>query len=114
MHELSVAQSILSIAKNAIPQREPVVVTGISLEIGELSGIEIPSLEFAFSIIKEHTSLEKATLRITIVKGEAECQDCGTNFSIHSYGNCCPKCKGYQLKILKGREMKVLNIAVEE
>ena len=114
MHELSIAQSILSIATNAIPQREAVIVTGISLEIGELSGIEIRSLEFAFSIIKEGTLLDKAALRITRVNGEAECQDCRTIFAIHSYGNCCPTCNGFQLKILKGREMKVLHLVVEE
>ena len=111
---MSIAQSILSIAKNAIPQKQPAVVTGISLEIGELSGIEIAALEFAFSIIKENTALERATLRIDIVNGEAECQECRTIFPVHSYGNCCPNCNGYQQKILKGREMRVLNIIVEE
>ena len=45
MHELSIAQSILAIAENAAPKNSNAVVTSVGLQIGELSGIEIESLE---------------------------------------------------------------------
>lgn len=114
MHELSIAQSILSIAENAVPENSNAVVTGVGLEIGELSGIEIESLEFAFSVIKADTVLQNAELSIQIIKGEAECSDCTTTFPVSSYGICCPQCKSYSMKIVKGREMRVLNIVVDE
>jgi len=53
MHELSIAHSILSIAENAVPENSKAFVTSVGLQIGELSGIEIESLEFAFSVIKQ-------------------------------------------------------------
>lgn len=114
MHELSIAQSILSIAENATPKDHPVVVTGIGVQIGELSGVEIEPLKFALSIIKENTVLEKADLNIEIVQGEAECTQCKTIFPMHYFGSCCPNCGSYFVNILKGREMKVLNISVDE
>jgi len=114
MHELSIAQSILSIAENAVPKNSNAVVTGIGLQIGELSSIEIESLEFAFSVIKAETLLQKAELNIEIVKGEARCNECKTIFLLSSYGTCCPICKSYSMKILKGKEMKVFNITVDE
>lgn len=114
MHELSIAHSILSIAENAVPKDNNAVVTGIGLQIGELSGIEIESLKFAFSIIKSDTILNKSELAIEIIKGEAACTACKTVFPISAYGTCCPACKSYSMKILKGREMKVLNIVVDE
>jgi hydrogenase nickel incorporation protein HypA/HybF len=114
MHELSIAQSILSIAENAVPENSNVVVTGVGLEIGELSGIEIESLEFAFTVIKADTLLQNAELNIQIIKGEAVCSDCTAIFPMSSYGTCCPQCKSYSMKILKGREMKVLNVVVDE
>lgn len=113
MHELSIAQSILSIAENAAPQTDA-VVTSVGLQIGELSGIEIDSLKFALSVIKENTVLKKADLDIEIVKGEAQCTDCKTIFPMHYFGICCPQCGSYFVRVLKGREMKVLNIVVDE
>jgi hydrogenase nickel incorporation protein HypA/HybF len=114
MHELSIAQSILSIAENAIPKNTNAVVTGVGLQIGELSAIDIETLEFAFSVIKADTLLQNAELNIEVVKGEAACTDCGTIFPLSSFGTCCPECKRYSIKILKGREMKVLSITVDE
>jgi hydrogenase nickel incorporation protein HypA/HybF len=114
MHELSIAHSILSIAEKALPANNNSMVTGIQLEIGELSGIEIDALEFAFSVIKADTILRNAELAIQIVKGEAECLDCNKTFFLNSYGTSCPVCKSYSMRILKGKEMKVLNITVDE
>ena len=114
MHELSIAQSILSIAENAAPKNNGAVVTSVGLQIGQLSGIEIDSLKFALSVIKENTVLQKADLDIEVVKGEAECIDCKTVFPMSHFGSCCPQCGSYFVKILKGREMKVLNIVVDE
>lgn len=114
MHELSIAQSILEIAEKAAPKDKQAVVTGVGLQVGELSGVEVDALQFALSIITKDTLLQRAELHIEIIKGEAECLDCGTVFAVPSFGTCCPQCSGYSMTILKGRELKVLNIVVEE
>ena len=114
MHELSIAHSILSIAERVVPAGSKVAVTAVSLQIGELSSIEIESLEFAFSAIRSGTLLEKAELNIEIIPGEAACSDCGTVFHMDSFGTCCPHCKSFLVKILKGKELKVLSIMVDE
>jgi len=113
MHELSIAQSILSIAENAVPN-DSAVVTSVGLQIGELSGVEIESLRFALSVIKEDTVLQEADLDIEVIKGEAECIQCKTIFPLANFGCVCPQCGSYSLKILKGRELRVLNIVVDE
>ena len=114
MHELSIAQSILSIAENAAPKNQKAVITSVGVQIGELSGIEIESLKFAMSVLKKDTILEDAELNIEVVEGQAECPSCGTVFPMHYFGSSCPSCKNYFIKITKGREMKVLNIVVDE
>jgi len=114
MHELSIAQSILTIAGKALPETDMSVVTGIGLQIGELSAIEIDSLVFAFSVIREDTRFSKAELEIESIPGEAVCMDCNTIFPLHSYGTPCPGCRGYSIQIRKGKEMKVLHISVAE
>jgi hydrogenase nickel incorporation protein HypA/HybF len=114
MHELSLAHSILSIAENAVSGNPGARITGVGLQVGELSSIEIESLEFAFSVIKSGSILENAALHIDIVKGEAECMDCKNIFPISSFATCCPTCNCYSVKILRGREMRVLHLEMEE
>lgn len=114
MHELSIAHSILSIAEKSIPTESKGVVTSVSMQIGILSSIEIEALRFAFEVIKTNTVLEKAELNIDVVQGEAECLSCQTVFPLNTYGTACPNCKSYIQNILKGKEMKMLSITLEE
>ena len=114
MHELSIAQSIISLAENALKENSNATVSAVRIQVGELSGIEIESLQFSFSIIKADTILHNANLEVQIVEGEAVCNTCNHIFHLKSYGESCPNCKGYSLHVLKGKEMKVLNLVVED
>jgi len=112
MHELSIAQSILAIAQKAAPPDG--IITGVNIQVGELSSIEIESLKFAFTAIRDETILQKADLNIDIIPGEAQCADCNNIFHLPAFGHPCPRCQGFSLKILRGREMKVTSLTVEE
>ena len=114
MHELSIAQSIIKLAENALPTNTDVEVSAVRIQVGELSGIEIDSLQFSFSIIKANTRLHNATLEIEVISGEAICNNCNHIFHLSALGNTCPSCNGYTLQITKGKEMKVINILVGE
>jgi hydrogenase nickel incorporation protein HypA/HybF len=113
MHELSIAQAIIAIAEQAMPaDGQPVSAVGI--EIGELSNIEIEALTFAFSIVRSSTILENAELDIHIVKGEGFCTACQSAFPMATYGTSCPCCGSFSIDIVRGREMRVLNLQVED
>lgn len=112
MHELSIAQSILAIAQKAAPPDG--IITGVNIQVGELSSIEIESLKFAFTAIRDVTVLQKADLNIDIIPGEAQCADCNNIFHLPAFGYPCPRCQGFSLKILRGREMKVTSLTIED
>lgn len=114
MHELSIACSILSIAEKAAPARSDAIVSAIHLQIGALSGIETDALTFAFSVIREDTLLKNAELTIERIPGEASCLQCGAVFPVDGYGCSCPQCESNSLQILRGKEMKVISLTVEE
>jgi hydrogenase nickel incorporation protein HypA/HybF len=114
MHELSIAHSILSIAERSLPAGSEGTITAVNVQIGELSSIETEALVFAFSAIRSGTVLERAELNIEMIPGEASCSDCGTVFHLNSFGTPCPKCQGFLLNILQGKELKVLSLTVEE
>lgn len=112
MHELSIAQSILSIAEKAAPSGG--IITAVNIQVGELSSIEIDALKFAFDAIHNDTILQKAQLNIETIPGEAQCSDCNNIFHLPAFGHPCPRCRGFSLKILRGREMKVTSLTVED
>jgi len=114
MHELSIAHSILAIAEKAAEVNSNGVVTAVGLQIGALSGIETGSLEFAFSVIRDGTRLQHAELNIELIEGEAVCLDCSHIFPVNNYAVLCPQCNSNAMKILKGKELKVVNITIED
>ena len=60
MHELSIATSILKTAENEVEKIKGKNVAEIFLEIGEISGVEIPSLEFVWEQCMKNSVLDGA------------------------------------------------------
>ncbi|MBX7109040.1 MAG: hydrogenase maturation nickel metallochaperone HypA [Chitinophagales bacterium] len=114
MHELSIANSVLSIAEKAAPAANDGTVSAVNLQIGALSGIETDALTFAFSVIREDTLLKHAVLNIEIIPGEAACLQCALVFAIEGYSSACPQCGSNAIRIQKGKELKVISLTVEE
>ena len=114
MHELSIARSILAIAEQAIPADAPGFVSGITVQVGALSSIEVEALRFAFDAIKDDSRLSKAELLIDLVPGEAVCTGCGTVFVMHNYTTPCPACERFAAQIIKGKELKVVSLTMED
>jgi len=114
MHELSIAQSIIQIVENSLPNKNENKVNSVHLLIGKLSGIEIDALQFAYSVLKNNTFLNNSELKIEITNGQAKCLTCNTSFEMNKYGIPCPECGGYVIEILQGKEMKVLKINIDD
>lgn len=113
MHELSIAQSVISIVEKSLPATFEGQVTSVILQIGTLSGIELDALEFSFSILKEKSKLKNASLLIEEIQAQAECRSCKSIFDINAYGEPCPSCQSFEYALIKGKEMKVLRINVD-
>ena len=64
MHEMSIAQSIVEIAKDYAARENAKVVSEIDLSIGTLAGIEFESLEFALEVCKNGTIMQNAKIII--------------------------------------------------
>ncbi len=112
MHELSIATSIIQIIDTNIPSEVLPRIQLIKLEIGKLSGIEVDALTFAFDMLKAKTLYPQAQLQIVHIDGEAECLNCSTQFN-YNYGDACCACGSYRLKIIRGKEMKVLGVETD-
>ena len=111
MHEMSIATNILEIAENSMNGHDTLL--SISVQVGELSGVEIEALEFCFKAVKNSSRYPDLTLDIDFIPGEGECLDCGETVEMHEMFVVCPSCGNYTVQPTRGKELKVTSIEVE-
>lgn len=112
MHELSVAMGIVRIAEQEMSRTTASRVELIELEIGDLAGVELDSLEYVWSAAVKGTVLEEARKKIHRIDGLGECLDCGEQFRVERHYDSCPKCESFLKKILRGKELRVKALEV--
>jgi hydrogenase nickel incorporation protein HypA/HybF len=113
MHELSIAQNILEIVRDALPQGHG-NVSSVKVRIGDMAGVVPDSLTFCFSALTAGTPLQGASLDIERVPLKARCRACGGDNVLGEFIFVCPSCGSNELQLLSGRELEVAAIEVED
>jgi hydrogenase nickel incorporation protein HypA/HybF len=113
MHELSITQSILSIALEQAKAVQASKITKINLTIGELSGIVDECVQFYFQVLSKDTIAAGASLEFNLPATKLRCLNCQTIFSPDDLLWACPNCKEQKVEIVSGRECHVESIEVE-
>jgi len=113
MHELSIAESILDIARSEMDKVNATTITELELEIGRLSGVEYSSLDFALQILTENSIFKNTKIVILKPEGQATCNSCNLTFSVKSFISQCPNCNSYQYTITSGKELRVKSILID-
>ena len=106
MHEASLVESILKIARDTAAENNAEKITAIGLKLGDMAGVEIEALNFSFDVLKKNTLAENAELKINRVPIQAQCNKCGKIFNVEHYNFFCPECEGV-LILKSGRELLV-------
>ncbi len=113
MHEMSLCEGILQILEAEAEKQRFSRVKRVILDIGVLSGVEIPALEFAFDVVMRGSLAENAVLEINRLRGSAWCFACAETVAIEARYDPCPQCGGYQLQVNGGDEMRIQSLEVE-
>jgi len=113
MHEFSIALNIVDIVTNEALKSEADKVIEVELEIGELSGVIYEAMDFALESAVKNTLMENARIKTVKTPGKAFCNDCQKEFQIHDLFEGCPECGDYNLKIISGKELRVISINIE-
>lgn len=114
MHELSIAEQIVDIARDYASREDVTAVREIELEIGTLSGIEIDALTFAMDVVTKSTVLDGAKVTIIDVPAAARCEDCGEEFLLEDFYAPCTACGGFRNTPIRGQELRVKSLIVED
>lgn len=113
MHEMSIVNGILRIVEEQAQSAEAQVINTIELEIGQLAGIEIESLNFCFDVARRGTMAENAKLVIHDIPGRGRCPECAEEVPVEFHLAVCGKCDTALVEVFQGRELRVKSINVD-
>ena len=114
MHELSIAISIVDLAREEAEQRS-VRVNAVHLKLGRLSGVVKDALLASYDIAAAGTPLQGSRLLIEEVPIVAYCPQCAARRTVDSAEwFTCSDCHSPISEILEGKELEVVALEIEE
>ena len=113
MHELSIVESLLSLALKNAEKANARKIVSISLVIGDYTGVMEDAVNLYFGFLSKETIAAGARIHYTHVAGQLRCRDCDLLFPLQKRDYRCPKCEGKRVEIVGGRELYIENMEVE-
>jgi len=113
MHEMALAEGVLQILQDQAREQNFQQVKTVWLEIGELSHVEPDALSFCFDAVVDGSLAEGAKLEIISTPGKAWCHNCAKDVHVSDLTEACPLCRGYQLQMTGGDNMRVRELEVD-
>jgi hydrogenase nickel incorporation protein HypA/HybF len=111
MHELSIADAIVTIASRHAAGRK---VERVEVAVGHLRQVVPDSLQFAFELVAAGTELEGAELAIEPVQARVRCIACEAETELEEFPAHCGACGGLDVEVTAGEELLVVSIDVED
>lgn len=113
MHELSIAQSLVSLVQQHLPPGVTRVRT-VDVTLGALAGVVRGSLEFCYDLAVEGTPLQGSTLRVRDVPIVVHCPACDADRELAAPVFRCPECGAPTGDLRHGRELDLASIEYDE
>jgi hydrogenase nickel incorporation protein HypA/HybF len=86
----------------------------VQLKVGHLRQVAPSALSFSFELVAQGTPVEGAQLEMEEVPAVGRCRDCGTESRLESFPLRCRRCEGFDLEVLRGEELFVEFLELEE
>ncbi len=111
MHEFALTNDLLTAAREESRNAGIVRLDKIIVRIGDLSGICIDSIEFAFGFLKEEDEMTKNTeLVVERIPGKGKCTQCGREIELDKLFLYCPYCETSTVEITEGRDFIIARL----
>jgi hydrogenase nickel incorporation protein HypA/HybF len=111
LHELSIAESIVGIAERHAAGRR---VTKVQIKVGHLRQVVPSALAFSFELVAEGTPVEGADLELEEIPAVGLCRGCEAESRLVNFPFQCQTCGGFELEVLRGEELLVESLELEE
>jgi hydrogenase nickel incorporation protein HypA/HybF len=115
MHELSIAMSMIDMASQEAASRGGARVCALHLKLGLLSGVVKEALLFSYDVACQGTPLEGSRLVIEEVPVTVYCTSCDAESSLSSIQHfCCAVCHKPTDTVVRGKELEVIALEIEQ
>ncbi|MBK8014317.1 MAG: hydrogenase nickel incorporation protein HypA [Deltaproteobacteria bacterium] len=135
MHELALAEAVLSAAREVAEREGLERVTKVAVRLGALQRISVPTFEFCVNEVRPGagSKLAEADVQVEIEPVELACRPCGRHFGIEQANAlegdraeavhfipelvhafiACPDCASVDFEVVKGRGVLIASIEGE-
>jgi hydrogenase nickel incorporation protein HypA/HybF len=113
MHEFSLAIEVINLAQREAEKNLAESIQEITIEVGDLSGVEADAFESALELLVKDSILENADINIVRTAGKGKCNACNIEFEMRYRMATCPKCLCFPSEINGGEEFRVVSLVVE-
>jgi hydrogenase nickel incorporation protein HypA/HybF len=113
MHEFSLATEVIKLAEREAKKAVAVSVLEITIEVGDLCGVEADAFEAALGLLSGDSILDKSRINIIRTHGTGKCNSCDYEFEMNQRMATCPKCNAFPSEVNGGREFRVLSLVIE-
>ena len=113
MHELGIVFYIIRDVKQAAEEHHVEHVSGVVMNIGEVSTV-VPHLLtdcWRWAADKEDL-LRGCELKVNVIPAVTLCGDCQSEYETVRYGRTCPHCQSENTWLLRGNEVEIKEIEV--
>ena len=116
IHEAGIAAALIARVSERIgvAALAPSAVRGVRVAIGDLAGVNVESLTFAFDCLVAGTPLAGARLLVEQIPVTVTCRMCGTTGAITDWRFRCAHCGSDAVCVATGRELEVRALDVED
>ncbi|MBR6423326.1 MAG: hydrogenase maturation nickel metallochaperone HypA [Bacteroidales bacterium] len=113
MHELGIVFYIIRDVKQAAAEHGVNRVSGVVMDIGEVSTI-VPEylLDCWRWAADKEEMLRGCELKIHTIPAVTHCGDCGREYETVRHGKTCPHCNSSNTWLLRGNEVEIKEIEV--
>jgi hydrogenase nickel incorporation protein HypA/HybF len=111
MHEMALAEGILSVALEAAQEQR---VRRIQLQAGVLQHVTANSLQFCFQLVAADTPAAEAVVEIAELPVELRCTRCATETVLRTPPFQCRQCGAFDVEVVSGEQVLVDAIELED
>ena len=113
MHEFSLAIEVINLAQREAERNRAETIQEITIEVGDLSGVEADAFQSALELLVKESKLENSLIKIIRTSGKGKCNACNHEFEMSFRTATCPICKCFPSEISGGEEFRVVSLLVE-
>ncbi len=115
MHELGIVYHIIRDVEDVARANGVARVSGVTLQLGEVSGVVPELLSDAWRWAADRTDVcTGAELAIETLPARTRCSACGEVYATVEHGRVCPACQSEDTVLMCGQEIAIKEIAVPD